>query len=345
MMFIDTSSKGGYGGFVPTYGHGQAKKLAAGGYGSEGFAGEPEVKILELSKYVIKFVLLNTDLSVANALRRIIIAEIPTMAIDLVEVRENTSPLHDEFIAHRIGLIPLTSFDADKYSFSEQCQACNGLKCEKCQVHFRLEARCKDQDMLEVTTKHITQVSSRGDSSSVVPVVYQDDHGNEEHPILIMKLSKNQILDMDLVAKKGTAKMHAKWSPVATCQMRKEPTVEIDQDKINGGVAGSLTVEKRKEFVNTCPRKVYRFNELRNAVEIEDADKCILCIECVRFAQAEGLERAVKIGERDEKFVFTVESTGVMPPEVIVMKALAILKDKLQELSESMRKENEKSVY
>lgn len=160
-----------------------------------------------------------------------------------------------------------------------------------------------------------------------------------------MKLSKNQILDMDLVAKKGTAKMHAKWSPVATCQMRKEPTVEIDQDKINGGVAGSLTVEKRKEFVNTCPRKVYRFNELRNAVEIEDADKCILCIECVRFAQAEGLERAVKIGERDEKFVFTVESTGVMPPEVIVMKALAILKDKLQELSESMRKENEKSVY
>jgi DNA-directed RNA polymerase alpha subunit len=198
--------------------------------------------------------------------------------------------------------------------------------------------------MLEVTTKHISQVSSRGEQSSVFPVVYEDDHGHEEHPILIMKLSKNQILDMDLVAKKGTAKLHAKWSPVATCQMRKEPTVEIDQDKINGGVAGSLTVEKRKDFVNTCPRKVYRFNELRNAVEIEDADKCILCIECVRFAQAEGLERAVKIGERDEKFVFTVESTGVMPPEMIVTRALTILKDKLQELSLSMKRENDKAV-
>lgn len=127
-------------------------------------------------------------------------------------------------------------------------------------------------------------MSNRGEISSVFPVLYEDDQGREEHPILIMKLSKNQILDMDLVAKKGIAKVHAKWSPVATCQMRKEPTVEIDQDKINGGGVGSLDIEKRKEFVNTCPRKVYRFNELRNAVEIEDADKCILCIECVRYA-------------------------------------------------------------
>lgn len=33
---------------------------------------------------------------------------------------------------------------------------------------------------------------------------------------------------MNLIARKGTGKHHAKWSPVATCQMRKEPIVEID---------------------------------------------------------------------------------------------------------------------
>ena len=69
----------------------------------------PSIKVTELLKYSVKFELYNTDLAIANALRRIMISEVPTMAIDLVEVRENTSALHDEMIAHRIGLIPLYS--------------------------------------------------------------------------------------------------------------------------------------------------------------------------------------------------------------------------------------------
>jgi DNA-directed RNA polymerase alpha subunit len=184
---------------------------------------------------------------------------------------------------------------------------------------------------MEVTTRHILPLDRE---KSVVPVIYEDENGREEDPILIMKLSKNQQLDMDLIAKKGTGKTHAKWSPVATCQMRKEPTVWIDDDKINN----TLSIEKRKELVGTCPRNVYKFNEMRNAVEIEDADRCILCIECVRFAQAENLERAVKVGERDEKFIFTVESTGVLTPEDIVSRALNILKEKLTTLSQAMLK-------
>ena len=45
---------------------------------------EPQITILESSVFNLKFELRNTDLSVANALRRIIIGEVPTMAIDLV---------------------------------------------------------------------------------------------------------------------------------------------------------------------------------------------------------------------------------------------------------------------
>lgn len=245
---------------------------ALGGYsyqqnakGKGGFE-DPQIRILELSNYVIKFELLNTDLSVANSLRRIIIAEIPTMAIDLVEVKENTSALHDEFIAHRLGLIPMLSHNVDAFEFSDKCQ-CSSM-CPKCSVHYKLQVVCTDRDQMEVNTKHI--IPQQPDTL-VVPVEYKDDNGREEDPILIMKLSKNQQLDMTLVARKGTGQIHAKWSPVATCQMYREPIVELDQDKINK----ELDIQKRKEFVASCPRQVYRFNELRNAVEIEDSDKCI----------------------------------------------------------------------
>ena len=192
---------------------------------SKGFNSEPEIKILELSKYVIRFEMLNTDLSVANSLRRIIISEIPTMAVDLVEVKENTSALHDEFIAHRLGLIPLDSKVVDSFSSSDQC-ICNSM-CDKCSVQYKLQAICSDRDQMEVNTRHIQPAGPSMDTS-VIPVQYTDDVGREEDPILIMKLSKNQQLDMNLVARKGTGQIHAKWSPVATCQMRKEPIVEID---------------------------------------------------------------------------------------------------------------------
>lgn len=63
----------------------------------------------------LEFDLLNVELPTANALRRIIIAEVPTMAIDIVEIQENSSALHDEMLAHRMGLIPLESQVADEF--------------------------------------------------------------------------------------------------------------------------------------------------------------------------------------------------------------------------------------
>ncbi len=67
----------------------------------------PKVKILSLASHELRFILSDTDTSMANTLRRIMIAEVPTLAIDLVEFHENTTVLNDEYIAHRLGLFPL----------------------------------------------------------------------------------------------------------------------------------------------------------------------------------------------------------------------------------------------
>ena len=67
----------------------------------------PKIDILSVTPHEMSFVLSDTDTSVANTLRRIMIAEVPTLAIDLVEFSENSTVLNDEYIAHRLGLIPI----------------------------------------------------------------------------------------------------------------------------------------------------------------------------------------------------------------------------------------------
>ena len=57
--------------------------------------------------------------------------------------------------------------------------------------------------------------------------------GESLDAITIMKLGKNQAMAMRFQVRKGIGKQHAKWSPVATCIMHKEPIVTLDQDKVN----------------------------------------------------------------------------------------------------------------
>jgi len=85
--------------------------------------------------------------------------------------------------------------------------------------------------------------------------------------------------------------------------------------------------------VEKCPRKVFSYNEVRNVVDIEDANRCNLCQECVKYVHSDlNIERAVRIDENETKFTFVVESTGALEPDQIVMKAFTVLKKKLESL-------------
>ena len=147
-----------------------------------------EIKILHIDTYTIKFELINTDLTVANALRRIIIAEVPTLAIDKVEIEENISPLHDEYIAHRCGLIPIVSDDVDKFEYIDQCNCREG--CIKCTVQLMLDVHNPNSQVFEVTANNISTFPM-AEGSNVRPVQYKAKDGYPQHAVTIMKLGKN----------------------------------------------------------------------------------------------------------------------------------------------------------
>ncbi|KAF3638369.1 DNA-directed RNA polymerases II, IV and V subunit 3, partial [Capsicum annuum] len=99
----------------------------------------PRIKIHKVKPDFMKFELRYTDSSIANTLHRIMIAEVPTIAIDLVEIEVNSSVLNDKFISHYLGLILLTSERAMSMRFSRDCDACDGDgQCEYCSVEFYL---------------------------------------------------------------------------------------------------------------------------------------------------------------------------------------------------------------
>ena len=141
---------------------------------------KPKIKILKLESDSIEFSLKNADLALEI---RVIISEVPTMAIDMVQVTENTSPLFDEFVVHKLGLVPLISEDIDNYNFPLYCIWKEG--CDKCKIDFDIIVKCDEnskQETIDVTSEDI---KPKNKYIKVRQVKY-DDHG----PIVITKLKK-----------------------------------------------------------------------------------------------------------------------------------------------------------
>ncbi len=150
-----------------------------------------KVKVLEKSDYKMKVLIEGITTGLASELRRIMISEIPTMAIEWVDFHANDSILWDEIIAHRFGLIPLT-FDPKYFNFKDECQ-CNGKGCSRCQVTFALK---------KIGPCMVYSGDLKTTDDRVKPVFDK---------IPIVELMDGQELELEAIAELGLGKNNAKW--------------------------------------------------------------------------------------------------------------------------------------
>nr|CAB3456623.1 unnamed protein product [Digitaria exilis]CAB3503061.1 unnamed protein product [Digitaria exilis]CAB3503065.1 unnamed protein product [Digitaria exilis] len=301
----------------------------------------PRVKIRELKDDYAKFELRDTDASMANALRRVMIAEVPTVAIDLVEIEVNSSVLNDEFIAHRLGLIPLTSAAAMQMRFSRDCDACDGDgSCEYCSVEFNLSARATDSDQtLEVTSNDLRSADpkvcpvdqARAYQQALSSGDYDPNAGDQRQDgrsvgmgILIVKLRRGQELRLRAIARKGIGKDHAKWSPAATVTFMYEPDIRINEELMD-----TLTLDEKRSWVESSPTKVFELDPVTQQVTVIDAEAYTYDEEVIKAAEAMGKPGLVEINAKEDSFIFTVETTGAIAAYELIMNAITVLRQKL----------------
>lgn len=216
---------------------------------------EPSIEILKLDKSQIIFTLKNVDISVANALRRVMIAEVPTLAIDEVNIEINNTVLHDEFIAHRLGLIPLYSEAAESYMMRADCDCTDG-HCSKCSVEFTIDVTCDDL-RIEVTSRDLINRTNADKLGRVEPI-HSDASGSRSDGIVIVKMAQGQALKLRAVARRGIGKQHAKYSPVCGCTFQAEPVVRLNRARLD-----ELGPDDRALIHGSCPRRVFALDETK----------------------------------------------------------------------------------
>ena len=149
------------------------------------------MKLLNKKENQISFTA-EIDESLANAIRRYL-NKIPIIAVDEVEISKNDSPLYDETIAHRIGLIPI-----------KMEKAISEKKAHKMKLDVSKEGIVYSKEL-----------------SGDLDVVYEK--------IPITTLNKNQELKLTATLILGKGNEHAKFSP-GLMFYRNIPTIKIDKD-------------------------------------------------------------------------------------------------------------------
>lgn len=308
----------------------------------------PKVEILSIQPHEIKFVLSETDTSMANALRRIMIAEVPTLAIDLVEFHDNTTVLNDEYIAHRLGLIPiryqpidsLKGCDCSDIFVSHRECVCYD-SCTRCSVEFNLDVSYNvtgDEEVLAPLTVSSRDLKSNHEAVAPAHFLNTDEQDQaQDEGVAIVKMGPGQKLKLRCIARLGIAKEHAKWSPVAVATYRFWPDIYINDEQM-----ATLTMDQKQELVDTCPDRILELDPATGQVRaVENAWDMCTFTEDLKYAQEAMKKRPedddfVRVKESTDKFIFSVESTGSMDAEEILLASLKVLKSKLNYLAQEL---------
>jgi len=300
----------------------------------------------------LKLEMKGIDPPLANAFRRILIAEIPTVAISEVRVMQNTGVIPDSNLVHRLGLVPIV-FEPDNlsqrtYEFDEDLIADvpqETLPDPAYSVTFALKVSNPNPPAGNGVKRN---VYSR-------ELVWQP-HSEEErkafsgappkpvaNDIMIAKLAPGQEIDLICFAERGIGKQHIKWSPVCNATYRMVQNVHL---------ARPVVGDDAEKLQEECPPGVIELvqDEMSPMMMARVADTTKFTVHRQRLEPF--AELGVSVESAKDHYIFNIESVGHLPAPDLLARALKVLKRKCQswrgtvtqmakDQNESERKERE----
>ena len=237
----------------------------------------------EKKKNKMSFLLNGSNTIFANTIRRMIVEEVPTLAVEDLEIKDNNSALYDEMVGLRLGLTPIKT-DLKSYELKENCR-CEEEGCARCELKMTLKASKKGYVYA-------------GNAVSTDP---KCKFVHENMPIT--KLLAKQKVDIIMTAVLGRGREHTKWSP-GWAYYNEEPIIKIGKVsnpmKIIDNCTDGVFVMKNKTLT-VVKEKVYNsllldyYASLDNGLTLEHTDNIVFNVE--GWGQLSCKEMLIKAGD------------------------------------------------
>ncbi|RKP29712.1 hypothetical protein METBISCDRAFT_31470 [Metschnikowia bicuspidata] len=272
----------------------------------------------------LNFDLINIDTSIANAFRRIMIAEVPSVAAETVYIFTNTSVVQDEVLAHRIGLIPLNVHSdmlveldyaetpENRYNDTNTIVMSLDISCTK-NLHAP-EGATDPKVLYRNSSVYAKDLKFEPQGSQAVKFKNYSVQPCDPN-ILLAKLRPGQEISLRAHCHLGIGADHAKFSPVSTASYRLMPVIDILEPIVG---------QQAQRFQKCFPPGVIGIDKNEQAY-VTDARKDTVSREVLCHDEFAG---KVKLGRKRNHFIFNVESTGAISPQEIFLQSVKILREK-----------------
>lgn len=268
---------------------------------------QPSVRAKDAA--ALMFEVHNMDVAFANAMRRVILAEIPNIAIRFeayneqkndIKITHNTTSLHNEYMGHRLSLIPihLTPDEVDNYSETPYV--------------FKIAVQNKTNHVVKVTTKDIQVYLEDTHMPDMSDALFPVDPITKDY-ILITKLKPNnynvqegEAFEVTFGATMGIAKQHSRWCPVSTCTYENVVDETLAERTLN-----ELLEQKKDVKPEEKSKLLHQFNTL-------DRQRCFI---------------RNPLNDEACAFKFNIVSECKLTPAYLFTKAFDVLLDKFDALT------------